>query len=58
MKITLLTVGRLGRAPEALLAKDYVERATASGRSVTGGSLSSTALLVMLPVPINAANPD
>ena len=34
MKITLLTVGRLGRAPEALLAKDYADRATASGRSL------------------------
>ncbi len=34
MKITLLTVGRLGRAPEALLARDYAERATASGRSL------------------------
>src|SRR3990167_7875721 len=34
MKITLLTVGKLGRAPEALLARDYVERATASGRSL------------------------
>ena len=34
MKITILTVGRLGRMPEALLAKDYAERATASGRSL------------------------
>eukprot|EP01041_Mallomonas_annulata_P025878 gene25878-47028_t len=34
MKITLLTVGKLGRAPEALLAKDYAERASASGRSL------------------------
>jgi len=34
MKITLLTVHRLGRAPEALLAKDYAERATASGRAL------------------------
>ncbi|MDO8295069.1 MAG: 23S rRNA (pseudouridine(1915)-N(3))-methyltransferase RlmH [Caulobacter sp.] len=34
MKITILTVGRLGRAPEALLARDYAERATASGRSL------------------------
>lgn len=34
MKITLLTVGRLGGAPEALLAKDYAARATASGRSL------------------------
>ena len=34
MKITLLVVGRLGRAPEAALAKDYAERATAAGRSL------------------------
>jgi 23S rRNA (pseudouridine1915-N3)-methyltransferase len=32
MKITLLVVGRLGRIPEALLARDYADRATASGR--------------------------
>ena len=34
MKITLLCVGKLGRAPEAALALDYVSRATASGRSL------------------------
>jgi 23S rRNA (pseudouridine1915-N3)-methyltransferase len=34
MRISLLTVGRLGRIPEALLARDYAERATASGRSL------------------------
>lgn len=34
MKITLLTVGKLGRAPEAALAKDYADRATASGRAL------------------------
>src|SRR5688500_14222681 len=34
MRITLLTVGKLGRAPEAALARDYAERATASGRSL------------------------
>jgi 23S rRNA (pseudouridine1915-N3)-methyltransferase len=34
MKITLLTVGRLGRAPEAQLARDYAERATAAGRAL------------------------
>ncbi|HYG26294.1 MAG TPA: 23S rRNA (pseudouridine(1915)-N(3))-methyltransferase RlmH, partial [Caulobacteraceae bacterium] len=34
MKITLLTVGKLGRATEAALAKDYAERATASGRAL------------------------
>jgi 23S rRNA (pseudouridine1915-N3)-methyltransferase len=32
MKITLLAIGRLGRSPEALLVRDYAERATASGR--------------------------
>ena len=34
MKITLLAVGRLGRGPEAGLARDYAERATAAGRSL------------------------
>ena len=34
MKITLLTVGKLGRAPEAVLARDYAERATATGRAL------------------------
>ena len=34
MKITLLTVGKLGRAPEAALARDYAERATATGRAL------------------------
>jgi len=34
MKITILTVGRLGRAPEALLALDYAQRATAAGRAL------------------------
>ena len=32
MKITLLCVGKLGSAPEPLLAKDYAARATAAGR--------------------------
>jgi 23S rRNA (pseudouridine1915-N3)-methyltransferase len=32
MKITLLAIHKLGRAPEAGLARDYAERATASGR--------------------------
>ena len=32
MKIAIAAVGRLGRAPEAALAKDYAERATAAGR--------------------------
>ena len=34
MKITILAVGRLGRSAEAGLARDYAERATASGRSL------------------------
>jgi 23S rRNA (pseudouridine1915-N3)-methyltransferase len=34
LKITLLTVGRLGRGAEASLARDYNERATAAGRSL------------------------
>ena len=34
MRITLLTVGKLGRAPEAQLARDYAERATAAGRAL------------------------
>ena len=34
MKITIVAVGRLGRAPEAALARDYAERATASGRAL------------------------
>ena len=34
MKVTLLTVGRLGRMPEAELARDYLARATASGRAL------------------------
>ena len=34
MHITLLTVGKLGRAPEAALARDYAERASASGRAL------------------------
>jgi 23S rRNA (pseudouridine1915-N3)-methyltransferase len=32
MKIILLAVGRLGQAPEALLARDYLHRATLAGR--------------------------
>jgi len=34
MKITLLTVHRLGASPEASLAKDYAARATATGRAL------------------------
>lgn len=34
MRVALLAVGRLGRAPEAALAKDYAERASAAGRAL------------------------
>ena len=33
MRIALICVGKLGRAPEAALARDYAERASASGRA-------------------------
>jgi len=32
LRIAIAAVGRLGRAPEAALAEDYVRRATAAGR--------------------------
>lgn len=34
MRITLLTIGKLGRAPEAALARDYADRASAAGRAL------------------------
>lgn len=34
MRLTILAVGRLGRDPAAALARDYAERATASGRAL------------------------
>src|SRR5579872_7627251 len=34
MKITLLAIHKLGRSAEAGLARDYAERATASGRAL------------------------
>ena len=37
MKITILTVGKLGRMVEAHLALDYASRATASGRALALG---------------------
>jgi 23S rRNA (pseudouridine1915-N3)-methyltransferase len=37
LRITLFAVGRLGRAPEAALAADYVQRATAAGRALALG---------------------
>jgi 23S rRNA (pseudouridine1915-N3)-methyltransferase len=33
VRIAILAVGRLGRSPEALLSRDYVDRADANGRS-------------------------
>jgi 23S rRNA (pseudouridine1915-N3)-methyltransferase len=33
LRISLICVGKLGRAPEAALAADYAKRASASGRS-------------------------
>lgn len=37
MKITILAVGRLGHSTEAGLARDYADRATAAGRSLSLG---------------------
>jgi 23S rRNA (pseudouridine1915-N3)-methyltransferase len=37
VKITLLAVGKLGRSPEAELARDYAQRATATGRALSLG---------------------
>lgn len=34
MRVVILAVGRLGRAPEAALARDYVARAATFGRSL------------------------
>jgi 23S rRNA (pseudouridine1915-N3)-methyltransferase len=34
LKIVLLAVGRLGSSPEAQLARDYLQRATLSGRAL------------------------
>ena len=34
MRITLICVGRLSRSPEAALALDYAQRATATGRTL------------------------
>ena len=34
MRIAILAIARLGRAPEAALAQDYVARATAGGRAL------------------------
>jgi 23S rRNA (pseudouridine1915-N3)-methyltransferase len=37
VKITILAISKLGRSPEAELARDYAERASASGRSLSLG---------------------
>lgn len=37
MRLSILTVGRLGRSVEAELARDYAARATASGRALALG---------------------
>ncbi len=37
MRVTVAAVGRLGRAPEAVLTKDWLDRATASGRALALG---------------------
>ena len=37
MRVTIFAVGKLGRAPEAMLAADYVQRATAAGRALALG---------------------
>lgn len=37
MKIDIVAVGRLGRAPEADLVRDYAQRATATGRALGFG---------------------
>ncbi len=34
MRIAIAAIGRLGRAPEAALARDYADRATAAGRAL------------------------
>jgi 23S rRNA (pseudouridine1915-N3)-methyltransferase len=34
LKITILAISKLGRSAEAALARDYAERATASGRAL------------------------
>ena len=34
MRISLICVGKLGRAPEAVLALDYAKRASAAGRAL------------------------
>ena len=34
MRIAIIAVGRLGRAPESALVQDYVQRASAAGRAL------------------------
>ena len=40
MRIDLTAIGRLGRSPEAALALDYAERASASGRALGVGPVA------------------
>lgn len=56
MRITLLTVGRLGRSAEAALARDYAERATAAGRALGLGPVET--LEVEAKKPGKAAEAD
>jgi 23S rRNA (pseudouridine1915-N3)-methyltransferase len=37
LRVSILAVGKLGRAPEAELASDYARRATATGRALAIG---------------------
>jgi 23S rRNA (pseudouridine1915-N3)-methyltransferase len=41
VRIALICVGRLGRAPEGALARDYAERATAAGRALGLGPVET-----------------
>lgn len=41
MRIALICVGRLGRAPEAVLTRDYAERASAAGRALGLGPVEA-----------------
>ena len=47
MRISLIAVGKLGRAPEATLALDYAQRAMAAGRSLGQTEAGTLARLVL-----------
>lgn len=49
MRVTLLAVGKLGRDPAALLARDYAERATAAGRALGLGPVDIVELEARKP---------